>query len=508
MNKIKKASRNVLFGIINKIVAILGPFIMRTIILYKLGAEYVGLSGMFTSLLQVLNFAELGFANAVVFCMYKPVADGDNETLCALLNYFRKIYKIIAVLILMIGVGAVPFLPKLISGSVPNDINLYVLYGVYLLNLISGYLLYAYKSSILLANQRNDVDSVIQTIFNLIMYIIQGTVLLIMKSYYAYIIMLPVCTICVNFYRNYKVNKMYPEIQCVGYPNKQIINEIRNKVVSLAGHKIGLPITNSIDSLVVSANLGLTALAIYDNYSYVFQALGAVLTICYTSITPTIGNSIIIESVDDNYRTFLNLSFINLWIVSWCSIGLLVLYQNFMVLWAGKNLLLPENVVIALALAFYVAYMRFITTTYKDACGMWAEDKLKPYVICIGNLALDLLFVKVFHWGVLGVVITTLFLRIAVAVPWETKVLFENYFKRSPKEYMLLLIRWAIMFIVAAVITLTIDKLVCGDHYRVIDLFVRVVVVVIIPNIVFILFNAKSKYFLSMLGMAKRVILK
>lgn len=481
---------------------------MRTIILYKLGADYVGLSGMFTSLLQVLNFAELGFANAIVYNMYRPIAEGDKETVGCLLNYFRQIYKIISLVILILGVLLIPFLPKLVSGSIPSDVNLYVLYIIYLINLLSGYFLYAYKSALLLANQRNDIDSLIQTVFNMLMYTVQGIVLLLFESYYLYIIMLPICTICINFYRNFKVNKMYPDIVCKGLSDDKMRNDIKKKVFALAGHKIGLPITNSIDSLVVSATLGLTVLAIYDNYCYVFQAIGAILTICYTSITPTIGNSIVTENVEKNYKTFLNLSFLNLWVVSWFSICLLVLYQNFMVLWAGKELLLSDSVVITLSIAFYVAYMRFITTTYKDACGMWEEDKLKPYIICFGNLILDLFFVKVLHWGVLGVIVTTLFLRMAVAVPWETVVLFKYYFTRSPLEYLKLLIKWTAIFAFSCVVTLNVCNYFCGGGFGAEQMIFRIVVAVVVPNTLFFIINIKSIYLKNVVKLMREIVKK
>lgn len=320
--------------------------------------------------------------------------------------------------------------------------------------------------------------------------------------------MLPICTVCVNVYRNYKVTKMYPDIICRGLPDDRMRKEIKKKVFALAGHKIGLPITNSIDSLVVSATLGLTVLAIYDNYYYVFQAIGTILTICYTSITPTIGNAIITENVEKNYKTFLKLTFLNLWVVSWFSICLLVLYQNFMVLWAGKELLLSDGVVIALVMAFYVAYMRFITTTYKDACGMWEEDKLKPYVICLGNLILDLFFVKVLYWGVLGVIITTLFLRIAVAVPWETAVLFKYYFKRSCLEYFKLLIRWTIIFCFACAVTLSVCRYMCGEVFGVKQMIIRIMIAIVIPNLLFVLVNIKSVYLKTIVKLAKTIIEK
>ena len=69
MSRVKNASRNIVWGILNKIVVLLLPFITRTVMIYTLGMEYVGLSSLFTSILQVLSFAELGIGSALVFSM-------------------------------------------------------------------------------------------------------------------------------------------------------------------------------------------------------------------------------------------------------------------------------------------------------------------------------------------------------------------------------------------------------------------------------------------------------
>lgn len=506
MSRIKNASRNIIFGILNKCIAILGPFVMRTIIIYKLGAEYVGLNGMFTSLLQVLNFAELGFSNAIVFSMYKPVAENNIEKICEIINYLKKIYKVISIIILIMGIVLVPFLNNFIKGDVPQDINIYILYFIYLLNLIIGYILFAYKSSILLAYQRNDIDSFIQMICNILMYIFQAILLLNYKNYYAYVICLPIITILINLLRNYKVNKMYPEIIPKGNIDIELKKDIKKKILALAGHKIGLPITNSIDSLVVSSYLGLTALAIFDNYNYVFQAIGTILTICYTSITPIIGNSIVIENVRRNYATFLNLSFINFWVVSWFSICMLILYQNFMYIWVGKDLLLSYQEVLFFSIAFFVAYIRFISTTYKDACGMWREDKYKPYVICFGNIILDIISIKYLNMGIKGVIISTLLLRAFIAIPWETAVLFKYYFKIGLIKYLKILLRWICIYVLAASITFYVSINIVENTYTSVTLIQRTIIAIIIPNIIFIIFNFKDENFIMLIKRLKNLI--
>ena len=125
IERTKNATRNIIWGIIEKIVTILMPFICRTVFIKVLGAEYLGLNSLFSSILQVLSISELGIGTAIVFSMYKPIAEDDKDSLCALLNVYKKVYQIIGTVILVVGLAILPVLPKLISGSYPHEVNIY-----------------------------------------------------------------------------------------------------------------------------------------------------------------------------------------------------------------------------------------------------------------------------------------------------------------------------------------------------------------------------------------------
>ena len=127
-NRTKNASRNIAAGLAQRLYQILVPFLMRTAMIYLLGVEYLGLDGLFTSILSVLNLAELGVGSAMVYSMYKPVAEDDTVTICALMRLYKIYYRIIGLVVLAGGLIICPFVPKLISGSVPAGINVYVLF--------------------------------------------------------------------------------------------------------------------------------------------------------------------------------------------------------------------------------------------------------------------------------------------------------------------------------------------------------------------------------------------
>ena len=237
-SRTKNATRNIFSGLVNKIIMLLFPFIIRTIMIKKLGTEFLGLNSLFSSILQVLNLAELGFGSAVVFSMYKPIAEGDKKTICALLNLYKKIYKKIGIVIICISICIVPFLKYLINGSYPNSINLYVVFILYLSNTAITYMLFAYKSSILIAHQRSDIYNNILSFTYVVQYISQIVVIIIFKNYYLYLIVNILATILNNLIVNYIVNKNYPDYVCKGIINNDLKKDIKRRVTGLMMQKI------------------------------------------------------------------------------------------------------------------------------------------------------------------------------------------------------------------------------------------------------------------------------
>lgn len=190
MNRSRNATRNIIFGVILKIYQLVLPFAMRTIIMYELGVKYLGLNSLFTSILQVLNLAELGVGSAMVFSMYKPIAQEDSKTICALMRLYKVYYRAIGLVVFAAGMVLLPFIPKLIAGDVPDGINIYVLYLLNLMATVFTYWLFAYKNSILQAHQRQDVVSKVTIVTDTCKYILQIGTLFAFHNYYYYVCVL------------------------------------------------------------------------------------------------------------------------------------------------------------------------------------------------------------------------------------------------------------------------------------------------------------------------------
>ena len=487
MSRTKNSVRNIFFGAINRIISIFIPFIFRTIIIKVLGEDYLGLNSLFSSILQVLNVAELGFESAITASLYKPIAENDIKTVSALLNLYKKTYKMIGSTILIIGIGLIPFIEKLINGVPPQDINIYFLYSLHLSNTVISYFFFSYKITLINANQRMDIVEKVSSICKFIICIFQVFALIILKSITIYILLNVVFTLLYNLSCAYVCDKKYPQYKYFGkldYENKNII---KKNIFALSIQKIGSTISISLDTIIISTFLNLATVSIYGNYNYIISAISVFVGLLYTSITASIGNSIVLESREKNYYDFKKITFMNTWLIGWCSICFLCLFQNFIILWLGNKYIFSMEVVIPMIICFYFTQIRKVVQSYKDAAGMWWEDKFKPLVGCIVNLVLNIYLVR--NIGVSGVIISTIISYIFIELPWETHILFKKYFMKSEIIYYLEMIRMSICIIVAGIISYIICE---SIPYSVLGLMIRMIICVIVPNIILVLLNYKK----------------
>ncbi len=448
IERTKKTISGSFWGMMEKITRLIGPYILRIIVLKKLGIDYLGLSGMFNSILHVLCLSELGFGIAVVYYLYKPIAEDDQEAICQIVTYLRKMYLLIGTFVMVAGLIIMPFLPHLINGTVPQDINLYLLYLIYLVHTALSYLLFAYKSSLLSAMQSNDIVSGTGFISMVILYGGQIIALYLTQNFYIYAFMLPVTTTLRGILVSLYVDKHYPHLIQRAQITEQRKKEIKSKIMPLMSVKISSMLMTSIDTIVITAAISLEVSAIYNNYYYVLSGVLGLLTVIYESMLAGVGNSMVVESrekVMDNFHKF---SYINSWLITVCSAAMLCLYQPFIRLSFGSESVLPIGLVILFVLYFYFTVMEKIVMLYKDAAGLWREDMLRLYAANLANIVLSIILVKPFGlYGVIGASVVAY----AVSVPFLDKVLFKHYFHQPVGRYYL----WEIREVIVSLIVCT-----------------------------------------------------
>lgn len=502
IERTKNATRNMFFGLILKIYQIIVPFLMRTAMIYFMGVQYLGLNSLFTSILHVLNLVELGVGSAMVFSMYKPIAEHDSITICALMRLYKIYYRIIGLVVLTLGLCLVPFIPHLINGNVPADINIYILYLMNLGATVLSYWLFAYKNSILQAHQRADISSKIRLFTDTLKYILQLCTLAIFHNYYMYVMVILLTQIITNIVNAIIADKMYPNYKAEGKLSKLEVRKINERIRDLFTSKIGAVVVNSSDTIVISAFLGLTTLAIYQNYYYLITSVIGIVGIVFHSCTAGIGNSLIVESKEKNYNDFKKFTFIIAWISGFCTCCFLCLFQPFMKIWMGEALMLEFSVVICLCIYYFIYEFNSLFNLYKDAAGIWHEDRFRPLATALANLTMNLIMVQFI--GIYGVMLSTVLSTLFVGMPWLLHNLFTTIFEtKYIKSYLFSLLKYCLVSFAVCVLTYFICSFVPFESYF--EVACKLFLCCIVPNTVFLIIYWRKKEFRESLILANKM---
>lgn len=434
---VRDTKRNMLAGLVYKSIRMVFPFVNRTLFLWLLGPEYLGLNGLFASVLGVLSLAELGFGTAVISSMYKPVAEGNRELLRAYLRFYRTLYRWVGVGIFAFGLALAPFLRQLIHGDLPDGLDLYILYFAHLFNTAASYFFFAYRGSILAAHARRDVISHISSVVEVGKYLGVFLVLLLTRNYYGYVAATVAFTLVYNFLLLRESRRLFPDL----FPEGELPAELRGKVMSDAKsiflHKVGGTVTNSTDNLVISGALGLVAVAAYGNYYYVVTSVAGLVGMAAMSMVGGFGNKIHTESREANFRLFLKANRMLMMATLWCAAVMAGVYQPFIEVWTRKDPTLLRHAVTPLLMVtyFFVNQSRQTLLTFKMAAALWKDDRLKPLVAGAVNLAVSVGLVLWLPegWKLDGVIFGTIVSLLFIQIPWETHVLFTKYFTKEQK---------------------------------------------------------------------------
>lgn len=488
IERTKNASRNIIFGSVLKIYQILVPFLMRTAMIYFMGVQYLGLNSLFTSILQVLNLTELGVGSAMVYSMYKPIAEDDTVTICALMRLYRLYYRIIGIVIAVIGIVLTPFIPYLVKSDLPAELNIYVLYLLNLAATVLSYWLFAYKNALFQAHQRVDITSKITLFTNTFQYIVQLIIIIFVKDYYLYVITLLFTQVLTNIVTAIVATKKYPNYIPRGKLETEFVKDINHRIRDLFTSKLGAVVVNSADTVVISAFLGLTILAIYQNYYFILTSIIGFVAIIFQSCTAGIGNSVIVETKEKNFGDLKKFTFLICWIAGFCTCCFLCLYQPFMKLWVGDALMLGFPAVICFCFHYFIYEINQLLNTYKDAAGIWHEDRFRPLVTAGANLGMNLIMVQI--WGIYGVLLSTVLSMLFVGMPWLLYNLFTVLFdKKQLSEYLKSLFLYTTVVFISCVVCYFICQL--FDLNMWFTLIVRIIVCCLVPNAIYIIVYRK-----------------
>lgn len=499
----KNAKNNIKFGILENCVKVLCPFLIRTLTIKILGESYIGINSLFTSFLGILSLAELGFDSAIVCIMYESVSKGDNNTTCALLRFIKTAYLVVGAIILSLGIMAMPIIEFLIKDpeSIPSDINIYLVYLIFLFDTCVGYFLGAYRNSLVNAYQRRDIISNAYSISLVLITALQSALIVFFEDYTLYIITKPIATIMQNMIVIIFSKRLFPDIKPIGALSAETKNKLKKIVAGTFCCTIGGKISVGFDNIIISSMLGIIMLAQYSNYFCLIAALQSIFLMVTTSIKPIIGNKVNTETVEYNYSLLRKMTLLYTLIVSWATVTLFCLIQKFIKIWIGNNELLPMAVVICFCIYFYISIHDAVFQMFKEALGIFWEDRYRVITGGLVNLAINILMVISLRsigeaYALAGVIASTILSMTLVLTPWAINVTFRLYFKDGKRGYYLQLIYSFLGMVVSCILTYPISLLM-DDFIKnlYINFIMTGIMCMIVPTIILLMIFSRFKYF-------------
>lgn len=491
MSRINSVTKNLKYAVVGQMMGLLISFISRMVFIRTLGAEYLGLNGLFTNILSILSLAELGIGPAMVYSMYKPLAEKNEEKLKALMSLYKKSYTTVGLMIAIIGTLLTPFLEFFIK-DMPEISNIKIIYLLFVINSAISYF-FSYKRSLIIADQKRYVATFYRYSFYFVLNILQIITLLLTRNYFIYLILLIINTILENVFVSKKADQLYPllkekDIIKLDYEEKRSI--VRN-VKAMMYHKLGTTIVMGTDNLLISKFVGLVEVGLYSNYQLISNSLNMVFGLFFQSLTASIGNLGVLETEEKKFFTFNVINLAGYWIYAFSSICLFILFNPFISLWAGNDYLFSLEVVFLIVLNFYLTGMRKSVLTYRDALGLFWYDRYKPVFEAILNLAFSILLVKIL--GISGIFLGTTMSTVAVCFWVEPLVLYKYGFKQSVKSYFITYFKFGMIMAFIGFITWVLTRLIWSQHLS--GFIIKSIICLIVPNVLFVIVFRNSKEF-------------
>lgn len=434
-SRVKNTLINTAFGIFVKLLTLVLNFATRTIFIKYLGIEYTGVSAVFTDILTVLSFAELGIGSAITFSLYKPIEEKDYKKMAALLNLFRNAYRVISGVIFVIGISLVPFLDKLITNVPQVKENLILIYLLYIFNTAVSYLL-IYKSTLFTASQQAYVISAVNLCVMIIRSVLQIAVVILFKQFILFLIIAIVSTIIQNLIISFKAGERYKEIR--QYKHEKISRDERKRIFkdvkALSLYKISGTVLNGTDSIIISSVLGANIVGIVSNYTLIITEIYSLALQFLNSVTASIGNLVVSNDNGRQYEIFRIMNFACEYFFCVCTVCLYNLLDEFVgTVWLGNEFVISRWVVILICVDFYIKGNMTLIGSFRNANGLFVQGQYRPLVMAVLNIVISIIGAKIF--GVAGVFLGTVISRAATQLWFDPVIIHKYAFKKSVKGY-------------------------------------------------------------------------
>lgn len=504
MSRTRNSIKNSLVSVFFQTIELLLNFLVRIFFIKYLTKTDLGINGLFTNILNVLSLAELGIGEAINFSMYKPLAEKDFNTIGKILNYYKKVYLAIGGIITILSILLMPFL-GLFLGGVEYSNRIAVIYLLFVANTTVSYL-FSYKRNLLIADQKTYITAILKFIFYTIFKVLQIVYLTIWKNFIGYLVLQVIETILEYFSIAIAANKIYPFLKKKSDEkiNEKYKKEIVKNTKAMMLHKIGDVVVNSTDNILISKIIGIEAVGIYSNYYMITSSLNLIYSQIFSAITSSVGNLCVDEDENKKYNIFCRLDFLTFILFGISSIILYNVFNDFILMWVGKEYLFSNLIVIIICLNFYLAGMRKAVQTFREATGLYYKDKWKAIVEALVNIIFSIILGK--KYGIAGIFIGTTITYLTTCSFIEPFVLYKYCFNTRFIKYIFEFVKRITIIILIILLSSIICNLI--KFNLILRFIAKILISTFIGCLIIYIFYYKDSNFHWILSLCKNKIKK
>lgn len=443
----KRSILNVGVSLISRFAVMILAVAVKSVLIRTCGNDMNGLNALYLSIIGVLSVAELGIGSAINFCMYRPIVEGRQDRVAALYQLYCKLYYIIGTVVLFAGLILTPFVQYFAKDYAQLNVNMHLTFLLMLISVVISYFFGA-KSSLLNAHKDTYITVAISNGGLILQYLLQSVVLLLTHSFVMYLC----CRILTAFVQwsvtEIIVRKKHKNI----LQNRQKLDgetsaEVTRSVKAMLMHKVGALLVNTVDSMVISAFVGVIALGAYSNYSSLQSAMYGLIGLIFTSLTSSFGHLHAQKSKEISRLYFEGFHLLNYFIGTVCFLGYYAIIDNLIAILFSEGLVAERAIPFVVTLNGFIQFMRQSALTFRDATGTFYNDRWKPLAEGCTNIVLSILFVK---WiGVTGVIVATIMTNLLICHIVEPYVLYKNAFAAPVKAYYLSNYSMIVLFLIS-----------------------------------------------------------
>lgn len=476
--------KNIIAGNIGNVITLLLSVVSRTVFIRYLELEYLGVNGLFTNILGLLSFTELGIGTAMNYSLYKPIAENNQDKVKALLLLYKKAYRIVATVVTVIGLSLIPIIPNLINTEeVYEDLILY--YLIFLFNTVSSYFVthkYAYVNAL----QKAYILTNASTIAGVVISGIQIISIFVFRNFLLYLLVQSVLGLIRNILMILFIESKYPILK--EKPNCKVdsdtLKEIKINVKALIFHKIGEASVHQTDNIIISYFVSTLAVGKMSNYIMLQNAIARFTQSIFNSVTASVGNFIVKESKNRQEKLLQDYLFVGYWIYGFVFISFISLIQPLFILWSkltNVSMIVDDVTMFLYFFSLYLANIGHPLYNFKVAAGIFDDDKWLAVLQAVVNLVASI--ICVYFWGLPGVYLGTLIQRL-VTVLGRPIIVYKIQFAKSARKYFFDLVK----YVFATLLIGFINKFILSrmfDTVSILSFCGMVVVTVVLPNLLF-----------------------